>query len=78
MFPLTPVALHKGWVEGKERIVTCVSGRYMWPHAERPHSRLFDMEGRPVAHKFGMVKVDGRWEISVTIRDWEQIAIIEK
>ncbi|MDW8368432.1 MAG: hypothetical protein RMK49_21515, partial [Abditibacteriales bacterium] len=26
MFPLTPIALHEGWIEGAERIITAVSG----------------------------------------------------
>lgn len=46
MFPITPVALHKGWVEGRERIVTAISGSYHWPHDEKPVCHRFGLDGR--------------------------------
>lgn len=30
-FPITPTALHAGWVQGKERVVTSHSGKFGWP-----------------------------------------------
>jgi hypothetical protein len=29
-FPITPTELHNGWVQGKERVVTSVSGKFGW------------------------------------------------
>ena len=49
MFPFTPVELHSGWLVGKERILTCVSGDFGWI-GERPEVDLFvfDELGREV------------------------------
>ncbi|MDX9974752.1 MAG: hypothetical protein RBU21_17330, partial [FCB group bacterium] len=46
MFPFTPVELHQGWVRGKERIITCVSGNFNWEsEGGRPRVFVFDRNG---------------------------------
>ena len=30
MFPFTPIEIHSGWLMGRERILTCVSGDFGW------------------------------------------------
>ena len=40
MFPFTPVELHAGWLVGKERILTAVSGEFGW-RGEKPEADVF-------------------------------------
>ena len=49
MFPFTPIELHGGWLVGKERILTAVSGEFGW-RGERPDVDVFvfDEFGREV------------------------------
>ncbi len=48
MFPFTPVSLHEGWVEGRERTVTAVSGEFVCPGRQPPAVRIFALDGRHV------------------------------
>jgi len=77
MFPLTPVGLHEGWIEGKERIITCVSGSYFWKGNEKPIVYLFDAVGREKPHSFVIQKTKKTWKVKVDLKDWEEIAVIE-
>jgi hypothetical protein len=49
MYPFTPVELHKGWLVGKERILTAISGEFGWC-GESPDVDVFvfDELGREV------------------------------
>jgi hypothetical protein len=77
MFPLTPVRLREGCVEGKERIITAVSGKYHWPHAGAPKLHLFDTMGEEIAPAGIIVsKTTGGWNVDVKIADWAQIVIM--
>ena len=40
MYPFTPIELHSGWLVGKERILTCLSGEFGW-RGERPEVDVF-------------------------------------
>ena len=40
MFPFTPIELHSGWLVGKERILTAVSGDFGW-RGEKPDVDVF-------------------------------------
>ena len=51
MFPFTPVALHAGWMEGRERILTCVSGNYIWKNSVKPIVHLFGLDGREKSNR---------------------------
>ena len=57
MFPFTPVELHGGWLVGKERILTAVSGEFGW-RGEKPDVDVFvfnelgrEVEGYPYSVK---------------------------
>jgi hypothetical protein len=89
MFPLTPIALHKGWIEGKERIIAAIHGTYVFvpptPNV-RPRVRCFDIWGRPITVPAGrtlarvsLVQTTSgpAWEVEVRIKDWAEFAIIE-
>ena len=78
MFPFTPVALHEGWVEGKERIITCVSGAYLWKDEAKPAVYCFDRVGRATEHTTAIKKTPQGWTIKMKLKDWEEIAVIEK
>jgi len=77
MFPFTPVALHAGWVVGRERTVTCVSGCYRWAAARRPRVLVFDMEGKEVTPRAVMRPAGRGWQVELTLQDWAQIGVIE-
>ena len=91
MFPLTPVALHEGWIEGEERIITAV---YRKPDGTPrkfvvvpanpnvvPRVLCFDIRGRPITVAVKITPlwtIRGRaWEVEVPIQDWAEIAVIE-
>ena len=77
MFPITPVALHKGWVEGKERIVTAISGEHLWRQSQSPQVRRFDLTGREHPADFPVARDGDGWRVAVQIRDWAEIVVIE-
>ncbi len=77
MFPLTPVRIEPGKVIGEERIVTCVSGKYTWPNERKPRALLFDIVGQPVDCQAAIERSAEGWEVTLKIRDWAEIAVIE-
>ena len=77
MFPFTPVELHSGWLLGKERLLTCVSGTYAWPGPQPPRCHLFDRTGREVAQQFAVEAVPGGYRVRVKLNDWNEIAVLE-
>ncbi|HQK95878.1 MAG TPA: hypothetical protein PLD23_20435, partial [Armatimonadota bacterium] len=78
MFPITIVGLHPGWIEGRERILTCVSGTYTWRHHAVPRVHVFDLDGRPVELKPGLREMGETWKVTLALQDWAQIAVIEE
>jgi hypothetical protein len=77
MYPITPVELREGAVIGKERIVTAVSGRFVWPQERKPKVLVFDMTGRSDQAPTVVEQKNGRWEVKLDLHDWEQIGVIE-
>ncbi|MBN2293455.1 MAG: hypothetical protein JXM70_13580 [Pirellulales bacterium] len=77
MFPFTPVELHEGWLVGRERTITCVSGVYKWAEAREPKCLLFDLHGRVKPGDFVLKRVGDGWEVTVKLDDWNEIAVIE-
>jgi len=77
MFPITPSRLGEGFVEGHERIVTCVSGSFDWPRREPPRIHLFDITGRPREHRMKPVRTGDGWRVAVDLSDWQEIAVVE-
>lgn len=77
MFPLTPLRLGEGFVEGQERIVTCVSRGFDWPRQRAPSILLFDSSGRPVEHAMQPTSAPDGWHVDIKLADWQQIAVIE-
>jgi len=77
MFPITPIEPQKGTIIGKERIITSVTGDYRWNQSTRPTVLLFELHGRLVDHDIPVTKIEAGWKVSVKLRDWAQIAVIE-
>ena len=77
MLPITPVALGEGFIIGKERTVTCVSGRYEWNNARQPTVLVFDMNGRQVEFKTALTRTGKGWTVGLKLQDWAQIAVLE-
>jgi hypothetical protein len=78
MFPFTPVEINEGFMIGKERIITCISRKFNWPHKTRPAILLFDKCGNVKKHNFTVNSKDTGWEIDIKLDDWNEIAIIEE
>ncbi len=76
MFPFTPEELHEGWVRGKERIVTAVSGRYTVAGAKAPRVLYFNERGFEQPNTFPVTGKPGDWTVEVKLNDWNEVAII--
>ncbi len=48
MYPCTPMEIHKGYVIGKERIITKESGMFGWGDSSKHEVHAFDDKGREV------------------------------
>lgn len=77
MFPITPLELGEGFIRGKERIITCISGQFRWEQARRPLVLGFDLNGRPAPIQASLKQTGPSWQITLSIQDWAQIAVIE-
>ena len=78
MFPFTPVELHEGWVLGKERLITAVSGEFPWPYDREPKITQFDTRGRERPPDVTVAKNDsGGYRIKLSLRNWWEIAVVE-
>ena len=78
MFPFTPIALHEGWMEGRERILTCVAGDYAWKHSRKPVVRLFGLDGREKSNGARSKRSGAGWKITLPLADWAEIAVISE
>lgn len=82
MFPFTPVELHEGYLIGKEKILTAVSGIFLWNIIDHPVKpsvcKAFDTKGHKVAPKsFSVTRVGNQWKVSVVLQaDWNGTAAI--
>ena len=77
-FPITPVRLFEGGIEGRERTVTCVSATYTWPHAAKPSVLAFDKAGREKPSHAQLTRTDKGWSVELKLDDWNEIAVIEE
>ena len=79
MYPITPLELHRGWVKGKERIVSCVSYSTVWERQAKPVALRFDAVGRDKALG-DAVEISGKpgaWQVQVKIDDWKEFLVLE-
>jgi hypothetical protein len=76
MYPFTPVELHEGYLVGKERILTAVSGTFEWDHSAKPMCLTFDCKGYRTTPDATMVKKARSWDVTVRLQDWNATAVI--
>ena len=78
-YPITPVELHRGWVKGRERIVSCVSFATHWDLDRQPKVLRFDANGRsvPVDAAATVKGKPGAWDITVKLDDWKEFLTLE-
>ncbi|MBI5094854.1 MAG: hypothetical protein HZB26_20745 [Candidatus Hydrogenedentes bacterium] len=79
MYPITPMELHEGYIIGRERIITKVSGLYGWGDAAAHEVHVFDDAGRE-AEGFSapQVTVDGKTYTELRIAEGWSAAIVRK
>ena len=77
MFPITPVRLGEGFVIGKERTITAVSGTYQWKNERKPTVLVFDITGRPTEAPVEMKRSNEGWSVTLNVEDWENVVVIE-
>ena len=75
--PLLHYAWHEGYIVGKERLLTAVSGTFRWPQERKPQVLVFDVTGRPVAAQAELKQTDKGWEVMLKLDDWESVGVVE-
>ena len=79
MFPITPMELHKGYIIGKERIVTKKSGLYGWGDKSEHEVHVFDDAGKEVpGFKSPTITRNGKTYTELRIADGWSAAIIRR
>jgi len=77
MFPLTPMELHEGWILGKERLISCISGTFAWTGTQKPRILLFDRHGREKPASVSVSGTENNWQIEIKLDNYREIAVIE-
>ena len=77
MYPITPVELGEGFIVGKERTITAVSGTYQWKNPRKPTVLVFDITGRPTETPVEMKRTGEGWSVTLKLEDWENVGVIE-
>ncbi len=77
MFPITPVQLGAGFIIGKERIITKISGFFGWGDASEHEVFFFDENGIPVSgQKVTTKMVDGNRFSEINLwPDWSAVIV---
>ena len=76
MFPITPRFLGAGFVIGEERIITAISGTFLWQRPEQPLIMAFDAEGRLKSARATLVRTSAGWDVAVEVDDWEEVVVV--
>jgi len=78
MFPITPIEINKGYIIGKERIITKVSGYFGWGDNSDAEVHYFDSEGREVKRDTEKIKKDGKTYYKIVLGEYESCVIVRK
>ncbi len=77
-YPVTPIALHHGYLLGKERIITMHSGRYGWPgETVNCTLALFDKDGK-LKQRSEVVAGDGDKRVTIDLADGEVAVLVRR
>ena len=77
-FPFTPVELNEGFLVGRERTITAVSGDFKVAGKKQPKVCYFDRDGYPKSP--AQVTVTGtpdNWLAAVKLHDWNEVVVLE-
>lgn len=78
LFPFTPVRIDEGTLIGKERTFTILSGTYTVEGNNPPILYYYDYRGNPLpTDNFSVTGTPGCWQVSFTLDDWNEMAVIE-
>lgn len=77
MFPFTPVELHRGWLLGKERIITAVPGTFTFGDNEPVRVFWYDAAGK-LTDRRGQERVEGSRRLVRLALEDKEMAVIEK
>ena len=78
LFPFTPVRLDEGVLIGKERTFTILSGTYTVEGNHPPTLYYYDRRGNPLSTEtFSVTGASGQWQVTLTLDDWNEMAVIE-
>ncbi|HIQ21887.1 MAG TPA: hypothetical protein EYH34_11730 [Planctomycetes bacterium] len=79
MYPITPMELHGGYIIGRERIITKVSGLFGWGDASGHEVHVFDHTGREVPdYKTPLVRRDGKTYSEIRLAEGWSAAIVRR
>jgi hypothetical protein len=77
MFPFTPVELHRGWLLGRERILTAVPGTFTFGDERPVRVHWYDAAGK-LSDKKGEERVDqGKRLVRLALGE-KEMAVIER
>ena len=76
MFPFTPEELHDGWIKGKERTITAISGKFPVNGQSKPQILYFDKKGFEKSNNFAVTGEPGNWMVDIKLDDWNEVAIM--
>lgn len=65
MFPTTIMDIHRGWIRGKERIITCISGEFSWGAPEKAILYSYNNKGKMLFSQFIRSSDEGKFNIEV-------------
>jgi len=77
MFPFTPVELHRGWLLGKERIVSAVPGTFTFGDTDEVTVYWYDAAGKMTESQGEQRIEDGRRLIRIALGK-DEMAVIER
>lgn len=77
-FPFTTVELHEGFLVGKERTITAISGRFKLAGRKQPKVYYFDRDGNPKSPaQVAVTGQPGAWTAEVKLQDWLEVVVLE-
>lgn len=78
LFPFTPVELNEGFLVGRERTVTAISGNFTLKGKKQPILYHFDEKGFPKDKADCTVTGSpDNWKVSVKLNDWNEVSIFQ-
>lgn len=78
MFPITPIEINKGYIIGKERIITKISGYFGWGDKSEAEAHYFDSEGREIKKETEKIEKDGKIYYKVVLGEYESCVLVRK